>query len=575
MITPQIRLLLAFAVVLMTRAAAVAQLPQAPPPHLTVAGVLEEYKRCGLPLPPPEAELVRVDDGAPARVGLCFHSPSVWPASFGLNSNRDRRLRPGAKITKVEPKPEAAEGITGAPGYWLCLTACCKARGWDDLAEALYTRAREQLDRPVDESLRDVAWYVWGRALAEPGTDRAEPTRRLKALVQADPRFQTAENRALVRDLELTLAPRTSKPGTVEALIDDLTEDPGSWFPQNTWRVRPWWDEPLPDGLYWKIVEKGFDAVPALLAHLDDRRLTRDEWPDGRTRQWHKTRVFSVVGELLEQLSGGALHRRETGMVDPDAAREWWAKAQKLGEERWVLDRVLTSPYDDESYVGPNYVLLRVARVKYPGRLPAVYRAAFRKPEPEVSAAVALELLASRVPRKQIAEVFLEGTADKDPEHRETALAGLARTDPAAFRPIFLRTMEGVTADTTVEALESDVAPAIRVMTRYIADRDCWGAVLAAVRRAPNLWLELLGAVSTPDEPGEEDAARVERLRFWLIFLDYPADRIAPNGVATEHLNRLLGLGLPAEWGNSIFGWLITRGLIHRAAERELARLKK
>jgi hypothetical protein len=46
--------------VLFACAAAGAQPPAAPEPHLALDGLVKEYKRLGLPLPPANAELVRI-----------------------------------------------------------------------------------------------------------------------------------------------------------------------------------------------------------------------------------------------------------------------------------------------------------------------------------------------------------------------------------------------------------------------------------------------------------------------------------------------------------------------------------
>ena len=55
------RVLVAVAAILFSQGTSVAQLPTAPPPHPTLNEVVKEYLRLGLPLPPANAELVRID----------------------------------------------------------------------------------------------------------------------------------------------------------------------------------------------------------------------------------------------------------------------------------------------------------------------------------------------------------------------------------------------------------------------------------------------------------------------------------------------------------------------------------
>ena len=97
--------------------------------------------------------------------------------------------------------------------------------------------------------------------------------------------------------------------------------------------------------------------MPALIEHLDDDRLTRttmtgfnDVWP---------MRVQHMVSDLLEGLAaeelgtGHRLGKEEVGgiVASPEgypvtkrAAKEWWEKARKVGEEDYLKDRVLPAP---------------------------------------------------------------------------------------------------------------------------------------------------------------------------------------------------------------------------------------
>ena len=75
-------------------------------------------------------------------------------------------------------------------------------RGWED-------------ERSMGEELRLAAYDYWKDSGTATDDGRREALRYLKEIGK-DP--------TLIRDLELTVAPRPSKPGTPEALIDDLTQ---------------------------------------------------------------------------------------------------------------------------------------------------------------------------------------------------------------------------------------------------------------------------------------------------------------------------------------------------------------
>ena len=62
-----------------------------PPPQLALDELVKEYKRCGLPVPPPEAELVRVKwylGDKPCFLALRY--PPTKPLEIAVNRARER-----------------------------------------------------------------------------------------------------------------------------------------------------------------------------------------------------------------------------------------------------------------------------------------------------------------------------------------------------------------------------------------------------------------------------------------------------------------------------------------------------
>src|SRR5262249_3001997 len=152
-------------------------------------------------------------------------------------------------------------------------------------------------------------------------------------------------------------------------------------------------------GAYWKLVESGFDAVPALLAHVEDERLTRYEHtifnvkfgPVGTER----VRVRHVVGQILNDLSGRELvPKAGPRWVEAAAARAWWEKARKEGEEKWLVAHAVPEFESDDR--SANRVIFRLLGTKYPARLGAFYQTVLRKHPQRGSRALADEIATSK-----------------------------------------------------------------------------------------------------------------------------------------------------------------------------------
>ncbi len=371
--TTRVRILLAAVVLCLAASAAAAQLPVAPAPHPTLDELAKEYRRCGLPVPPKDKE------------------------------------------------PAALKGVSGAAD-WLCRAAQFKLMGSDDRAAATYAKGRAELadgvqQASVESLLRHVAWAYWQAQLIEPRSDRKEALARLRYLVAALQWELTEGTKNLFSDLELTVAPRKSKPGSVEALIDELTD---------------YWDEggdsydETGHGAYWKLVERGFDAVPALLEHVKDRRLTRAELLEFTGIRKHNLQVGYLVELILDGLSGGKydfeMYSVQSKDWVPPKDHKWWKEAQKVGEERWLVDNALPPPHMGYEPDAPNKIILHLIRVKYPNRLGDVYRTLLTKRPKIQSEMITREIVASKLPLARKLALLKEGLAFEEGWHRDHAL---------------------------------------------------------------------------------------------------------------------------------------------------------
>jgi hypothetical protein len=183
------------------------------------------------------------------------------------------------------------------------------------------------------------------------------------------------------------------------------------------------------DPRYLRLVEMGFDAVPALINHLDDDRLTRS----------NGNRVRERVDQLLSGLAGDDSEIATVNRLEKEVARAWWDKVKKRGEEAQLLAQVL--PKDNE---WPRSQLLRVLLKKYPLDLLKVYRTLLDERPDMHSWALAHVLTLSTIPRQKKVEALMYAGRHKSLDHRFCAAQELRNIDEAAFVEILEETLDNL-----------------------------------------------------------------------------------------------------------------------------------
>jgi hypothetical protein len=377
----------------MLPAALVVALAVAPPPAVQLERLARLYLAYDLPLPPKDAKLIRYAPSGgnfpspPARVGFLLNEarpPYPPEALFGVATDTAYTK----STTAIEPDPK----LVSPAEVSLPTAVQFHLRGWRELAAAVFVPA----DDPERTLARHAVGY-WQKQLPDPAVDRAKVARRLALIRRAEPTAFTKEGDEFYAHLLLSLRPSEAKPGTVEADIDELLDVAG-------WREVAW----LPDDArHYAVVSRGFDAVPTLIDHLSDARLTRSARSSLFNRWWSRhDRIKNFASDILV----GLLHDGEAktdagGVVSAKDAKRWWAAARKTGEEAFAVARVLTAKGDPWR---PNPHLLLLIERKYPERLPQVFRAVLADhPDmglEEVAAAVADSTLSVATKRKLFAE---------------------------------------------------------------------------------------------------------------------------------------------------------------------------
>jgi len=479
--------------------------------------LLEDYKAYGLPLPPKDAPLVRfVPSYAIGEDGK--ETPNhdlgflVKPATkdtgpvvlWGAWQSSPTRFKDVIVVDIQKPNQEI--GVWAREGWAedkVVLAVQCKERVWDSLAQQLFEIGQTTTrGRKPGTVVRRTAWYYWKGELSQPDSDRSVAARHLHALIALSKEIDTYENRALLKSLDAALVPSKAKPGSIEAMIDDLVDVSSLWFHSN------------PDPRYMRVNDAGFEAVPELIEHLDDIRLTRAYLSDIHGDGLHYE-VRHLVSNLLESLAGDEVevHGR---VMDKEAARTWWSKAKRRGEEAQVVAHVLR-----KGDYFPETGLLRIIVKKYPHQLPNIYRTLLDREPQMPSWGMASALARSDAPREKKIELFSYAARHEKLYQRTPALEELVKLDHERFVQLLIETL-----DKLPKTLEKEGELGIAALVKETDDQRAWQALRRAVEKSEALLkLEMLKVVAEPSR----DVRRKQRLALLSVFLDDASARVVAN----------------------------------------------
>jgi hypothetical protein len=357
--------------------------------------------------------------------------------------------------------------------------------------------------------------------LVKADTDRARTARRMKTLLTSEPRLNTEGHRALLASLEAALVQGKAKPGTVEWLIDDLTEV------CNTDRRH---DEA--DPRYTRLARMGFAAVPALIEHLDDDRLTRSVKRGFNNFPTWNLRIKHVASDLLQELAGDELgkdwlQRQQGWGVERADVQAWWDKVHKVGEEAYALEHVLPS---GEKQAWPNSLMLDLITEKYPGHLPKLYRTILDERPKVQSWPVAEAVVKSSLSDETKRESFLYAANHANLEHRRFGLSKLQKLDPQRFMTILLATLDAL-PKTPTEPYWKCPEAAFAHLVLATDDARAWKTLEKVAKRSDvGLRMEFMNPM---DYSHLGDGHRQQRLEFLAAFLD---DTEAPDLKAKPEL---------------------------------------
>jgi hypothetical protein len=480
--------------------------------------LLEDYKAYGLPVPTKDTPLVRFESGA----GSTEHGVE-YPPSYSLGF----LLKPGTKteppdilrgslryqphwnppVTRIDPTKATPKDIDGwvadAAGDLFFLAIQCKARGWDTLAQTFFERRpKERETQVLRAKLRRDAWYYWQFQLTRPETDWGTAARCMHVLIRTDADVDTWENRALLKSLDLALVPSKSKPGSIEAIIDALVNASSIYV----------WSDDKPDSSFARLAEKGFEAVPALIEHLDDDRLTRCFSPEFR-----HYRIRHLAIELLEGLAGenlgeGGLRALRGELAQKKKARAWWEEAKKIGEEAYALAHVVPKKAD-----WPNEQLIWLIQRKYPRHLPTLYHTVLDERPQLESGLLAKAVARSGLSRQQKMGLLIYGARHESKERRRDAFEAIAILDHELFVDTVVKMLDELPRTPKGNYWRCPEQKVVSLVLRT-EDARVWKALDKAARRVDvGLRMQLLRRVAND---GDDNERCKERLAFLRSFLD-------------------------------------------------------
>ncbi len=488
----------------------------------SLADLLREYRELGLPLPAKGAKLISAGyrpflnpaDGNVATQFAFTSKPGKrnQPAQFliGLTTRElDEpylELKDPIDLRIVEDQaysesadPNRLPAWISATNGELILAIQCHAEGRDKLANYFFERCRSCASIPLSKKLVLIAWENLADQLGTAQADQAAVGKRLKALVAKHPDLANDEARRLISDLEKPPQPLVQEADPVEKLLDRLTgycsENVGidlyyyrdlivlenGMNGNNVDRAA----ESLPS----KIALLGFEAVPCLLKHLGDERLTRsrrrilpaDQFQDGVAR------VGDFAQALLNLWVDHHNWPQNHGPRDAAFYHAWWQEVCQQGEQKHLLQNLFANqPFANQPLEGnPPYIpYLYLIYLKYPGQLPSIYKDILVN-QPKRSSDLVAPLIASGpFPLEDKVRWLLLGVKHDCLGHQKAALMALERVDKKRFEAAWLESMQ-VHLKKDVDWGESPFCSGIAVLACLTENPKVWQLLEKVAKLAP------------------------------------------------------------------------------------------
>ncbi len=354
-------------------------------------------------------------------------------------------------------------------------------RGWSKTGLEYMTVALAKYRRDARRDFATIAYDYWWYQISEPSSDRSSVLASMRTVLASGLYSPEHKDTGLLNDLEASLKPSTAPPGSIEAEIDALVDFHDKGYGRaDVWSL----SRQLPrvaDPRYSKLWLRGFDAVPALMRHLDDPRLTRYYNPGEMNGVDYVVRVGQVVSCIVSGLANGTEAIGITGSPEHYEVKttlagteRWWKAASVLGEEKYLLQNVLPEKDDSNETVNVHNAVL--IAVKYPFDLPEVYRAMITRFPHSRKWTLAQLIKESNLPLRVRLPLLVQGATTGDDQQRQGALRQLVDMKRPEAAEIVLHRITSLPS--------TPPGP-------YCTCEAGWISSLAAEIDRPDLWLAL------------------------------------------------------------------------------------
>lgn len=527
--------------------------------HALLKELTDDYVRYGLPRLPNDASLVRIEDAEEpsegrkrnAYLALIVKKHPVLSKSehWGGIEAIDRWSIYQKTLTLVQPTSKSLQDTMPVPQHFfdwerfpgnpdLGLAIHSHMLGWDELAKALLERYRQSCvphgKRHTSEqinpraALARMAWNYWCNHFATEAGDRRPIAERMRMLGASGYGLDTAMHRNIIADMDATLKPGTADKNSLEAVIDQLVELKGN---RGDWLATGFDDDVRIGGpLFRKIIHSGLDAVPTLLRHLDDFRLTRTLAND-RTNYYWNVRVADVVAARLRQLVGpelryDSLKREGRGvLVDKRQVEAWAAGLKGINERQFLLDNSFAFRHHYDKEKTANAHMLQMLAARYPDDFVRLWHEHVgKRDEPAYEFVPALD--GSKLTKQVQEELLLSALKSQSPNWRY--IAALQSTKLPALPGIVVAWLDAVPQSRDGENYYLSAGRLAEVATKM--DNDfVWQALVKTAKR-----VDLYRRLEIIENVTQEDHYPHRQIDFCRQFLNDTSERIrnenSPDG---------------------------------------------
>jgi hypothetical protein len=501
-----------------------------------IDSLLVIYRDYDLPLPPKGAVLVkywRTDQ--PPEVAFLVKKGREENPPLLLKRDKEFEIHPEHTITPLSPKDVSGKDLAKMirstsifSDTMLYFALQCKHAGYTDWAENLLA-ASLQDDPEADQddpkaaspksAVHALAWRYWNFKIDEPKSDWTKAAKQLRRLIEADSSLDTESHRYLLKSLEAAVKRSKAKPGSIDALVDELIDlrfplfsDP---FSSDGYSYRE-------NARYMTLAERSFEAVPALIEHLDDDRLTRC-WMHGFNNfPSYQMRVRHLASSLLHDISGEDLGADEFDLlrgycVAKADSQDWWESVKDASEETYLTNRVFPPKTRDEKRGHLKRMMVWIIGKRYPQSLPKIYRRLLDDRPELYSHPIVDAIRTSSLSRDEKTDLLLLGAAQKNLDHRWAALRALKEFDQKNFDRILTETLENLPKTPSEPYWTCPEAKFAR-LARETDDPGVWKALEKAAKNADvGLRMEMLGEMYILEE---NRCTAKQRLKLLAAFLD-------------------------------------------------------